>query len=175
MDADALQDGAHFGTPHVALLRIQPGVATKPNWIEEEYLRRARGSLEVLDETARERHFQKAAEARWQQLANDIRADVEEFSRIAEPAQFSQPSDVELRVERSPLVLVVTADLEDHNIHYDYQSDQQRAAAPEGGILSMRSSRYGRVDLYSADERLTDEEARRMLLEPVLFPTPELI
>jgi hypothetical protein len=115
--------------------------------------------METLDERARERHFQKAAEARGQQLANDVRADVEEFSRIASPAQFSQHSEVEFRVEWSPLVLVVRADLENHNIHYDYDADEQRAAAPEGGILSM-PSRYGRVDLYSADERLTDEEAR---------------
>jgi hypothetical protein len=129
--------------------------------------------METLDETARERHLQKAAEARWQQLANDVRADVEEFSRIVSPAEFSQQSEVEFRVGRSLLALVVRADLENHNIHYDYNSDEQRAAAPEGGILSMRLSRYGRVDLYSADERLTDEEARRMLLEPVLFPTPE--
>lgn len=43
-------------------------------------------------------------------------------------------------------------------------------AAPEGGIFSLRLSRYGRVDVCSADERLTDEEARRMLLEPMLFP-----
>jgi hypothetical protein len=147
-------------------------VATKPNWIEEEYQGRG-GSIETLDETARERHLQKAAEARWQQLANDVRADVEEFSRIVSPAEFSPQSEVEFRVGRSPLALVVRADLENHNIHYDYNSDDQRAAAPEGGILSMRLSRYGRVDLYSADERLTDEEARRMLLEPVLFPTPE--
>jgi hypothetical protein len=53
---------------------------------------------------------------------------------------------------------------------YDYQSEELRAAAPEGGIFSVRLTRYGRADIYSTDERLNNEEARRMLLEPVLFP-----
>jgi hypothetical protein len=145
-------------------------VATKPTWIEEEYQRRARGMMETLDETARERHFQKAAQESWERLANELRNDVEEFARLAGPAEFSRISDFELRVRRPPLVLTVTADLSGHTIRYDYQSEEQRAAAPEGGIFSLRLSRYERADIYSADERLTDEEARRMLLEPVLFP-----
>jgi hypothetical protein len=145
-------------------------VATKPNWIEEEYQRRRRGEMETLDESARERHFQKAERATWERLASDIRSDVEEFSRLASPAEFSQISDFEVCVRRPPLALVLTLDLDAHTIRYDYQSEQQRAAAPEGGIFTLRLSRYGRADIYSSDERLNDEEARRMLLEPVLFP-----
>lgn len=41
---------------------------------------------------------------------------------------------------------------------------------PKAASFPLRLSRYSRADIYSADERLTDEEARRMLLEPVLFP-----
>jgi hypothetical protein len=37
----------------------------------------------------------------------------------------------------------------------------------------MRQSRRGTVDFYSADERLTSEETRQVLLAPVLFP-PQL-
>ena len=38
-------------------------------------------------------------------------------------------------------------------------------------LLAMRQSRRRTVEFYSADERLTPEEARQVLLEPVLFPT----
>jgi len=34
----------------------------------------------------------------------------------------------------------------------------------------MRQSRTGSVEFYSADERLTSEETRQVLLEPMLFP-----
>ncbi len=145
-------------------------MATKPNWIEGEYQRRVRGDVETLDESARERHFQKAEQATWERLASDIRSAVQEFWQLAGPAEFSQISDFELCVRQPPLVLVLTLDLDAHTILYDYQSEEQRAAAPEGGIFTLRLSRYGRADICSSDERLSDEEARRMLLEPVLFP-----
>ena len=145
-------------------------MAAKPNWIEEEYQRRVRGGLESLDETARGRRFQKAEQATWERLVADISNDVEEFSQLAGPAEVSQVSESELCVRRPPLALVLTADLAGHTIRYDYQSEDTRtAAAPEGGIFTLRLSRYGRADIYSADEPLNDEEARRMLLEPVLF------
>jgi len=150
-------------------------VATKPNWIEEEFQRRTQGGLGTLDETARELHFQKMAQTSWERLMNEVRTDVEEFKRTGGEAEFSQTSALVFRVARPPLTLVVAADLANHNIHYEYQSDDARAAAPEGGIFSLRRSRYGRADIYSADERLTDEEARRMLLEPVLFPEDSVI
>jgi len=34
----------------------------------------------------------------------------------------------------------------------------------------MRRNRAGSVEFYSADERLTSEETRQVLLEPMLFP-----
>jgi hypothetical protein len=146
-------------------------VAAKPNWIEEEFQRRAQPSAETLDETAREVHFQKAAQATWDRLVSDLKGDLQEFNREAGGAEFSHSGPLGLRVSRARLTLVVTADLANHIIRYDYQSDDTRAtAAPEGGMFSLRPSRFGRVDIYSADERLTDEETRRMLLEPVLFP-----
>jgi len=145
-------------------------VATKSNWIEEEFQRRTRRGLEALDDTARELHFQKAARVSWERLMNEVRADVEEFNRGDGGAEFTQSCALVFRVTRAPLTLTVVADLASHNIHYDYHSEDEMAAAPEGGIFSLRLSRYGRVDIFSADERQTEEEARRMLLEPVLFP-----
>lgn len=145
-------------------------MATKPNWIEEEFQRRTQGDVGTLDDTARELHFQKTAQVTWERLMSEVRADVDEFKRGGGEAQFAQSCALVFRVARPPLTLVVVADLAGHNIHYDYQSEDERAAAPQGGIFSLRLSRYGRADIYSADERLTEEETRRILLEPVLFP-----
>ncbi|HEY4679227.1 MAG TPA: hypothetical protein VIJ01_18820, partial [Candidatus Angelobacter sp.] len=62
-------------------------------------------------------------------------------------------------------------DFNNHSASYDYTAINQRSAGvPEGGMLSMRQSRRGDVEFYSADERLTSEETRQVLLEPLLFP-----
>ncbi len=145
-------------------------MATHPSWIQEEFERRTQGQTETLDETARERHLQKAAQTRWEQLISEFRQDIEDYTRQAGPTEFVQASEIEFRVQRPPLTLAVQADIPDHRIYYSYEAEGGRAAAPDGGILSIRLSRYGRADLYSSDERLDDEEIRRMLLEPVLFP-----
>jgi hypothetical protein len=52
----------------------------------------------------------------------------------------------------------------------EYESDQEKTAVPEKGILTLRSSDAS-VDLYSADQRLTSEQARQLVLEPLLSPT----
>lgn len=89
-------------------------MATKPNWIEEEFQRRTQGGLGTLDETARELHFQKAAQANWERLMSEIRADVEEFKRGGGEAEFSQSCALVFRVAQPPLTLVVAADLAGH-------------------------------------------------------------
>ena len=71
----------------------------------------------------------------------------------------------------SGLEVTLTADFENRNVRYSYSAINERSAGvPEGGILSMRQSRRGAVEFYSADERLTSEETRQVLLEPLLFP-----
>ena len=142
-------------------------MAAKLTWIEAE-LHRLRGVAQ-LDDTARELVFQKAAQSTWEQLMRDARADVEEFNRSGNEVEFTETSPLGFHVTRAAVELVVAADLANHSIRYDYHSEKAEAS-PEGGIFSLRLSRYGRVHLYSADERLSAEEARRMLLEPVLFP-----
>jgi len=120
-----------------------------------------------------ESQFAAAARARWLELGDELRADVAEFNK--------QGTDADLRVDGedkysvrnsgSGLELVLTADFDNHSVSYGYTAINQRSAGvPEGGILSMRQSRRGDVEFYSADERLTSEETRQVLLEPLLFP-----
>jgi len=74
----------------------------------------------------------------------------------------------------SGLQLPLPAAFAAQTISYNYASINDRSAGvPEGGILSIRQSRRRGVEFYSADERLTSEETREVLLQPVLFP-PQL-
>jgi len=138
-------------------------------WIDNYRSRRASGR----DKPAST--FIEAARQRWIQLGEELKADVEEFSAQHSGAEFSTSGDDIYRVlySESGLELEIAADFDAQLVRYHYKPISNTAGAPEGGILSMRQSRRGGVEFYSADERLTSEETRQVLLEPVLFP-PQL-
>ena len=120
-----------------------------------------------------ESQFAAAARARWQELGDELRADVEEFNKQGSGVDLATEGEDQYRVQNSSsgLELALTADFGNHTVRYDYSAINQRSAGvPEGGMLSMRQSRSGTVEFYSADERLTSEETRQVLLEPLLFP-----
>ena len=117
--------------------------------------------------------FAMAARARWQELGDELRADVEAFNKQGSGVDLATEGEDQYRVQNSSsgLELALTADFGNRTVRYDYSAINQRSAGvPEGGILSMRQSRSGTVEFYSADERLTSEETRQVLLEPLLFP-----
>ena len=119
-------------------------------------------------------HFAEAANRRWEQLGEELKADVAEFALHQRGTTFASPGENEFRISNSDagLEIVITADFDAHIVRYEYSAlNKNTAGTPEGGMLSMRQSRRGTVEFYSADERLTPEEARQILLEPVLFPT----
>ena len=139
-------------------------------WIQEH---RRQTSQNIDDQSDPEGRFAAAARARWQELGDELRADVEEFNRQGSGAELATEGQDRYRVQNSSsgLELVLTADFGNRNVSYDYSAINQRSAGvPEGGMLSMRQSRSGTVEFYSADERLTSEETRQVLLEPLLFP-----
>jgi hypothetical protein len=120
-----------------------------------------------------ESQFAAAAHSRWLKLGNELRADVAEFNKQGTGAELAMEGEDTYRVRNSGsgLELVLKADFGNHSVSYDYAAtNQQSAGVPEGGMLSMRQSRRGDVEFYSADERLTSEETRQVLLEPLLFP-----
>jgi hypothetical protein len=120
-----------------------------------------------------ESQFAAAAHSRWLKLGNELRADVAEFNKQGTGADLAMEGEDTYRVRNSGsgLELVLKADFGNHSVSYDYAAtNQQSAGVPEGGMLSMRQSRRGDVEFYSADERLTSEETRQVLLEPLLFP-----
>lgn len=96
-----------------------------------------------------------------------------EFNSSRGSADFSADGENQFLVRNSDtgLQLTITADFAGQTIDYDYsQLNDKTAGVPEGGMLSMRQTPRGTVEFYSADEPLTVEEARHVLLEPVLFP-----
>lgn len=117
-------------------------------------------------------NFTAAAAERWRKLGTELQADVAEFNSRHSGADFGQSGENTFRVtnSNSGLELVLTADFENHTVRYEYSALNQGAGVPEGGMLSMRQSGTGSVEFYSADERLTSEETRQVLLEPMLFP-----
>jgi hypothetical protein len=141
-------------------------------WVREEYEDRVR-SRQPGDASGTERQFEEAAARRWDELVSQIETDVNEYRQNGGKAEFTRVSESEVHVSDSESALAVTvwADVVGHTIHYEFTSSNERVAAPEGGIFSIRLSNRGRTDLFSADQRVHSEEARRMLLEPVIFPT----
>lgn len=139
-------------------------------WIQEY---RRQSSQDSHQQQDTESQFAAAARARWLDLGDELRADVAEFNKQGSEADLSVDGEDKYSVRNSGsgLELVLKADFDNHSVSYDYTAINQRSAGvPEGGMLSMRQSRRGDVEFYSADERLTSEETRQVLLEPLLFP-----
>jgi hypothetical protein len=139
-------------------------------WIQDH---RRQTSQNIDQQSDPEGQFAAAARARWQELGDELRADVEEFNKQGSGADLATAGEDQYRVQNSTsgLELLLSADFDNHSVRYDYSAINQRSAGvPEGGMLSMRQSRRGDVEFYSADERLTSEETRQVLLEPLLFP-----
>jgi hypothetical protein len=141
------------------------------SWIQEHLSQsESRKSGEPGDPKSQ---FDAAAQTRWQELGEELKADVAEFNAQGSGASLSTHGSNEYRLQNSTsgLEVTLTADFENRNVRYGYAAINQRSAGvPEGGMLSMRQSRRGAVEFYSADERLTSEETRQVLLEPLLFP-----
>jgi hypothetical protein len=124
----------------------------------------------ALNDEANSR-LEARAQQCWHQVAQGFAQDVREFQSTNGSAHFEQSSEFRCRIANpaAGISVQVLGDMPQLIIRYDYQSEGQRAGVPEGGILTIRDS--GRsVELYSADERLTLEQARKLVLEPVLFP-----
>ncbi len=143
------------------------------NWVIEEARERSLHDGSQPESTL-DQVFDKAVARRWQELTGELRQDVDDFNAEGGSAAMTEPSGlaVSIACATSGITLHLNADLPGRALHYDYTSEDA-AAAPEGGILTLRLSRYRRAELYSADEHLTSEEARRLLLEPVFFPPGE--
>ena len=143
-------------------------------WVEDEYQNRSRDQREQGD-SASQLRFETREQHKWRELLAGLERDVKEYQRVGGNATFDQPMDLQARVSnpRSSVAVVLTVDLEANLIRYNYEAETERTAVPEGGVLSLRRSGNA-AELYSSDQRLSSEEARRLVLEPLLFPRAPL-
>jgi hypothetical protein len=120
-----------------------------------------------------EKMFADLAIQHWQQLGQALKADVDQYVQAGGSASFSEAGEGEYRVSSSDsgLEMRIVADPADRIARYDFvRTNDHSAGAPEGGIFSMRIGQNNRVEFYSSDQELQAEEARKLLLDPVLAP-----
>ena len=140
------------------------------SWIKDQVERRNRPQSPEAD-SGPATSLEKRVGDKWRELVEGLERDADEFRRLNGGAEFDQPSPAECQVSnpQSKVRVLLRADLSLHGIHYDYQPEDDKTAVPEGGVISLRPGRDD-VELYSADQRLSLEQARRLILEPLLFP-----
>lgn len=146
------------------------------NWVEDEY--RQRGGEQTPGPRAvpgDERRIEEAEQDKWAQLIRGLQQDVADYQGIGGEASFEQTSEVQCRVSsgKSLIAVVLTQDPEARTIRYEYEPLRETVAVPEGGILTVREAGAS-THLYSADQRLSAEGARKLILEPLLFPRAAL-
>ncbi|PYX78988.1 MAG: hypothetical protein DMG70_29495 [Acidobacteria bacterium] len=143
-------------------------------WIEEQFERRVESHhREQNDEGADEGRLELLVDRKWAEFLNGLLRDVEEYRELGgEAAVRKRKNQCRISNPSAGIAAMIAVDPEAHTIQYTYEAEQENTAVPEGGFFSMRRSRLAGVDLYSADQRITLDEARRMVLEPLLFPNP---
>jgi hypothetical protein len=147
-------------------------------WIQEQFERRIQSRDRVAgDRDACEVSFEALADQKWKELRTGLQQDVEEYANLGGNARFSDDSDVACRITNATpgITAQIVADPSAHTIHYTFESDAREIAVPEGGFFSVRRSGGNGAELYSADQQVSAEQARRMILEPLLFPNPPRI
>jgi hypothetical protein len=145
------------------------------SWIQQQFERRVQSDRPPnAGEDSLEIAFEALANEKWQELTAGLKHDVDEYRKLGGDADFTYVSEQQCRISNpTPGVTAeVTADPDAHTIQYTFGSNEGNTAVPEGGFLSIRPSDSTGADLYSADQRVTNEDARRLILEPLLFPNP---
>jgi hypothetical protein len=141
-------------------------------WVEKKFQdQRDSGGQQNAEARAAEDRFQQKAKDKWAELLRGFEGDVAEFRRITGRADFEQNGDSECRIAspQARIAVLVTADLPQHAIRYSYEPEDASTAVPQEGILTLRSS-GSLVELFSADQQMSTEQARKLVLEPLLFP-----
>jgi len=145
-------------------------------WVQEQIESRTEISGNVLPEPATPNGGSRSPRSReleaWDRLLQGFAQDIEEFQRLGGDCTLELGAELQCRISNPSacIAAVVTADLSARTIEYSYESAQEKTAVPEKGILTLRPSDNA-MDLYSADQRFSSEQTRRLVLEPLLFPT----
>lgn len=138
-------------------------------WITQEYARRRPAPSGQSSDVVQH----QALANLWQELHDGLQGDVNEYNRWGGAAIFDAPDRQQAAISEpsTGLQVLIHADLPDRHLRYEFQSTRGDVPAPDGGFFSIRLSPSGQAELFSADQPLNCEQARRVLLQPVLFPS----
>jgi len=145
-------------------------------WVADHLKSRARAKRNGSGDNAPQDSFEALAVRKWTELRHELERDVEEFRRLDGHADFKKISDLQARISNPPtgVAVVLTADMAARTIQYNFQPEHKNTAVPDGGFLALRSSSNSGVELYSADQQLTSEPDRQLILQPLLFPATSM-
>jgi hypothetical protein len=144
-------------------------------WVNDRFDNRTSNVMELGEQARWEQSFEANAQRVWEQLVSGFEQDCEEYRARDGSADFSKSTDTECRISSSAsgIAVIVAVDLPAHMIHYVYEPNNLSVAVPEQGVLTLRPGDSS-VQIYSADQHLGPDQARRMILEPLLFPLTQL-
>ncbi len=158
-----LKYGDHELRKPIAGLSRSPHGVLGMNWIADRLktglsFRKSRTPSQAPGESSRDERAMQC----WMNLVDGFKRAVKEFQRLDGAAHFKQVSDFQYRISNPSMkiAVVVNADLAACTIRYSYEPEEKNFAVPEAGVLALREWRNS-VQLYSADQRLNSEEARR--------------
>lgn len=138
-------------------------------WITQEFSRRKPAQAPQASDQAR----QQAVVNLWLELRDGLQADVNEYNRWGGAAIFDASAGEQVAISdpATGLQVRIEADLPERHLRYQFDAVRDEVPAPEGGFFSIRLSLASQAQLFSADQPLNLEQARRVLVQPVLFPT----
>ncbi len=138
-------------------------------WITQEFSRRRPPQAPQASDQDR----QQAVANLWLELREGLQADINEYNRLGGAAIFDATGVEQVAVSdpATGLQVRIEAGIRDRHVRYNFDAVREEVPAPDGGFFSIRPSPAGQAELFSADQALTLDEARRVLLQPVLFPT----
>jgi len=110
--------------------------------------------------------------SRWyEQFTSHLKQDVNEFNRQSGGAAEIALNGGEAVVLNNTAGVkgTFTADLGLQQVRSDYAPVRELVAVPEGEIFTLRFE-GGRLAIFSADQEISEDDLRKELLKPVLFP-----
>jgi hypothetical protein len=147
-------------------------------WIQEQFERRMHSDQRNASaQNTAEISFEALADLKWKELVTGLKRDVDEYRSLGGDVILREDSDLACRITNPTpgVTALVIADPAAHTIQYTFESEAGETAVPEGGFFSLRRASSNGIDLYSADQRISIEQATRMVLEPLLFPSPRRV
>ncbi len=136
------------------------------DWVEGELKKEQANALPHTEPRA------SSALSKWYEgFRAHLGQDVNEFNRDRGGAAELNESGYEVVVLNNGAGVkgTFTTDLELQQVRSEYTAVRELVAVPEGEIFTLRFE-GGRLAIFSADQEISEDDLRKALLKPILFP-----